>query len=135
MADIKMNKVAKFNALANMIAEDATFEDGSDVREFLTHEAEVTAKRNAHKSSKPTKKQIENAEVLEQIKSLLVENKRMTASEIAKALDLSSPQKVTGIVRTADISTVKDKRVTYCNGISIVRDKRVTYYTLLPTED
>ena len=123
MADIKMNQVAKFNALADMIAEDATFEDGSDVREFLTHEAEVTAKRNAHKSSKPTKKQTENAEVLEQIKSLLAENKRMTASEIAKALDLSSPQKVVGIVRTCT------------HGIGTVKDKRVTYYTLLSTED
>lgn len=122
MANIKMNKVAKFNALADMIAEDATFEDGTNVREFLAHEAEVTVKRNAHKSSKPSKKQIENAEVLEHIKSLLAENERMTASEIAKALDLSSPQKVVGIVRTAD-------------GISTVKDKRVTYYTLLSTED
>ena len=123
MANIKMNKVAKFNALADMIAEDAIFEDGTNVREFLAHEAEVTAKRNAHKSSKPTKKQTENAEVLEQIKSLLAENKRMTASEIAKALDLSSPQKVVGIVRTCT------------HGIGTVKDKRVTYYTLLSTED
>lgn len=122
MADVRLNKVAKFNALVDMVAEDAVFEDGTNVREFLTHEAEVTAKRNAHKSSKPTKKQTENAEVLEQIKSLLAENERMTASEIAKALNLSSPQKVVGIVRTAD-------------GVYTVKDKRVTYYTLSATEE
>lgn len=121
MADIKMTKVAKFNALVDMIAEDTTFEDGTNVREFLAHEADVTAKRNAHKSSKPSKKQIENTEVLEQIKSLLTENERMTASEIAKALDLSSPQKVVGIVRTAE-------------GITTVKEKRVTYYTLSAEE-
>lgn len=122
MADVKMNKVEKFNALVGMIAEGATFKDGTDIREFLAHEAEVTAKRNAHKSSKPSKKQAENAETLEKIKSLLAENERMTASEIAKALDLSSPQKVVGIVRTAD-------------GVDTVKDKRVTYYTLSSVED
>lgn len=116
MAD-KMTKVAKFNAIAEMVAEDAVFENGENIREFLAHEVELTEKRNSRKSSKPTKKQTENAETLEKIKTLLAENGKMTATEIAKALDLNSPQKVVGIVRTAD-------------GIDKVSEKRVTYYTV-----
>lgn len=119
MADIKMNKVAKFNALANMIAEDATFEDGSDVREFLTHEAEVTAKRNAHKSSKPTKKQIENAELVERIKSILADSENgMTTTEISKALGGEyTPQKISALLHRAD-------------GINITKEKKVTYFSV-----
>jgi hypothetical protein len=119
MADIKMNKVAKFNALANMIAEDATFEDGSDVREFLTHEAEVTAKRNAHKSSKPSKKQIENAELVERIKSILADSENsMTTTEISKALGGEyTPQKISALLHRAD-------------GINITKEKKVTYFSV-----
>lgn len=121
MADVRMNKVAKFNALVDMIAEGTVFEDGSDVREFLTHEAEVTAKRNSHKSSKPGKKQIENAEIAEKIKGVLAENGRMTATEIRDALGLSSTQKVSGVIKTSE-------------GITATKDKRVTYYTLTTEE-
>jgi len=119
MTDIKMNKVAKFNALADMIAEDATFEDGSDVREFLTHEAEVTAKRNAHKSSKPTKKQIENAELVERIKSILADSENgMTTTEISKALGGEyTPQKISALLHRAD-------------GINITKEKKVTYFSV-----
>lgn len=116
-----MTKVEKFNALVNMVAEGAAFEDGQTVAEFLAHEANITAKRNARKSNKPTKKQAENAETVEKIKALLAENGRMTATEIAKALDLSSPQKVVGIIRVAE-------------GIDKVSDKRVTYFTLVDAE-
>lgn len=109
-----MTKVEKFNAIANMVAEDATFEDGTTVVEFLAHEAEMTAKRNSRKSGKPSKKQVENAETLEKIKGLLAENERMTATEIAKTLELSSPQKVVGIIRNGEgVTTVSEKRVTY----------------------
>ena len=119
MTDIKMNKVAKFNALADMIAEDATFEDGSDVREFLTHEAEVTAKRNAHKPSKPTKKQIENAELVERIKSILADSENgMTTTEISKALGGEyTPQKISALLHRAD-------------GINITKEKKVTYFSV-----
>lgn len=119
MADIKMNKVAKFNALVDMIAEGATFEDGSDVREFLTHEAEVTAKRNAHKSSKPTKKQIENAELVERIKSILADSENgMTTTEISKALGGEyTPQKISALLHRAD-------------GINITKEKKVTYFSV-----
>lgn len=119
MADIKMNKVAKFNALANMIAEDATFEDGMNVREFLAHEAEVTAKRNAHKSSKPSKKQIENAELVERIKSILADSENgMTTTEISKALGGEyTPQKISALLHRAD-------------GINITKEKKVTYFSV-----
>lgn len=121
MADVKMTKVAKFNAIADLIPADTVFPDGSSVAEFLAHEAEITTKRNSRKSSKPSKKQAENATIADQMRELLADNERMTATEIAKALGLPSPQKVVGIVRTT-------------TGIARVSDKRVTYYTLEEAE-
>lgn len=120
MAEVKMTKVAKFNAIMDMVGADATFEDGTTVAEFLNHEIEITNKRNARKSSKPSAKETANAEIAEKMVELLKENEKMTASEIAKALDLSSPQKVVGVVRNYAKDTITTEK-----------DKRVTYYTLI----
>lgn len=112
MTEVKMTKVAKFNAIAEMVSADATFEDGTSVVEFLAHEAELTDKRNKRKTTKVSAKSVENAEIAEKIVSLLEENEKMTATEIAKALDLSSPQKVVGVVKnyaTETVTTEKEK--------------------------
>lgn len=117
----KMTKVAKFNAIAEIVGSDATFEDGTSIAEFLAHEVEMTERRNHRKSTSPSKKSIENAEIAQRIREFLAENDKATASEIAKALDLSSPQKVSGVVKYAD-------------GIYTTKDGRKTVYTLSEEE-
>lgn len=95
-----MTKVAKFNALAEMIGADAVFEDGTKVADFLAHEVEMTNKRNARKSMSPTKTQKENEEIKTKILDTLTDTSDgMTASEVAKTLDLNSPQKATALLK------------------------------------
>ena len=95
-----MTKVAKFNALAEMVGTDAVFEDGTKVSDFLAHEVEMTNKRNARKSVSPTKAQKENAEIKTKILDTLADaSDGMTASEVAKALGLNSPQKATALLK------------------------------------
>ena len=119
MADIKMNKVAKFNALADMIAEDTTFEDGTNVREFLNKEADMVEQRNAHRKSTLTKAQKANAELVERIKSILADSENgMTTTEISKALGGEyTPQKISALLHRAD-------------GINITKEKKVTYFSV-----
>lgn len=93
-----ITKVEKFNAIINAI-DGMTFE-GFDAKEFLEKEIEATKKKNARKSSTPSKSQRANAETKEKILALLADHADgMTATEVAKALDLSSPQKASALLR------------------------------------
>jgi hypothetical protein len=114
----KLTKVAKFNAIAEMVGADATFEDGSSIVEFLAHEVEMTEKRNKRKSSSPSKKSIANKEIAKKIREAILESdaQKLTATEVANTVGLSSPQKVVGVIKAnpdAGIGTISEKRKTY----------------------
>lgn len=95
-----MTKVAKFTAIANALeAQGITFED-FDAQAFLAKEIETTNKKNAHKSTTPTKTQKENEEIKGKIVALLADREDgMTAGEVATALGLSSPQKASALLK------------------------------------
>lgn len=95
MANV-MTKVQKFDAIAKAL--DGVELEGFDVQEFLAHEIEQTNKRNARKSTSPSKTQKENSAIKARILEVLADSEGMTASEVAKALDLSSPQKASALL-------------------------------------
>lgn len=91
-----------------------------EVREKLTALQESLAKRNANKTSKPTKTQRENAEVKEKVVELLTANPEgMQAKNVAAALELSSPQKASALLK----QLVDDGLLEKVEG-----DKRVTLF-------
>ena len=73
---------------------------------FLIERKELHIKKNAAKSSKPTARQAENADLGKDILSAMESGKSLTVAEIMKAtpsiaalpLDVCSPQRVTAIV-------------------------------------
>lgn len=101
-----ITKVEKFDAIAKFLADKGIttlpIEGKGDfvVADFITAEIEQTNKRNARKSTSPTKTQKENAEIKTQILDTLANaSDGMTASEVAKTLGLNSPQKASALLK------------------------------------
>lgn len=92
-----MTKVQKFTAIAKAL-EGVTL-DGFDAQAFLASEIALVNKRNARKSSTPTKTQKENKAVKANILSTLEgAEDGMTATEVGKVLGLT-PQKVSALMK------------------------------------
>ena len=72
-------------------------------------------KRNATKSGKPTKKQIENEGIKARIVELLTGHEPMQAKEVAAELELSSSQQASALLRqlveAGTVEKVVEKRV------------------------
>lgn len=89
-----------------------------EVAERLTALQESLAKRNANKTSKPTKTQRENADVKVKVMELLTANPDgMQAKDVAVALELTSPQKASALlnqlVKSGELEKVEgEKKVT-----------------------
>ena len=94
-----MTKIEKLNAIVTAVA-DTKFADGTPMADFLNHEIEMVAKKNTRKSTTPTRKSKENEVIKARILAYLVDNADgATATEIAKGLDLSSPQKASALLK------------------------------------
>lgn len=94
----RMTKVEKLVAIEKAL-EGKTLE-GFDVNEFLEKEIESVKKKNARKSVTPTKAQKENEIIKTNILSALADHvDGMTATEVARALNLSSPQKASALLK------------------------------------
>ena len=92
-----MTKVQKFTAIAKAL-EGVTL-DGFDAQAFLASEIALVNKRNARKSSTPTKTQKENEAIKANILSTLEgAEDGMTATEVGKVLSLT-PQKVSALMK------------------------------------
>lgn len=93
----KMTKRDYFNAIRELVA------NRPDLVAFIDHEVELLSKKNATRSTKPTKAQVENANLAEKVVETLVSGKPYTVSEIQKEVaelsDLSN-QRATAIVRS-----------------------------------
>lgn len=103
MTDTKAEKARKEKTMTNR----EFFENiiAADINEAMTSHArhciEMLDKRNSSRSSKQTKKQQENAVIMEAIMELFRENNSLrTASDIAGAIeDISSVQKASALAR------------------------------------
>ena len=69
-----------------------------ELKEFAKAEIVKLDERNANRSSKPTKTQIENEPIKEKILEVLSTEERMVASAIAERLEIST-QKVSALCR------------------------------------
>ena len=68
---------------------------------FLLHEMELLQKKNASRSTKPTAKQMANAELADEVYEAMGDGKSYTVAEIkamVPALADANPQKVTAIL-------------------------------------
>lgn len=99
MAEKKMTKVEMFKEIRKVLTDETQIA-------FIDHQIEMTEKKNATKSSKPTARQAENAELGKDILAAMESGKPLTITEIMKVapliaalpLDVCSPQRVTAIV-------------------------------------
>ena len=117
---MKVTKKDNYSALRT-IAENA---NRSDLVEFIDHELEMLAKKNATRSTKPTASQVENAEIAELVPTVLESGKMYRLSEIKalipKLADASGTQRIAVICRKLETEGVLTKTV----------DKRVIDYSL-----
>jgi len=83
----------------------------SEVEELVEKAKEELAKldaRNANRKTKPSKKQIENAQVIEKIKSVLTTEVQI-ASEIAEKCEISIPKASSLLSRMDGVTITKVK--------------------------
>ena len=97
------------------------------LKEFVEHEKELLANKNAKKSSEPTKAQKANEELAQTIYNGMAEGKTYKCADIAKEIPECagmSTQKISPIMRNhEDVLWVK------------VVEKRVTMYKKIVAED
>ena len=109
----KMTKKDYFNAVLDLIdtmsATDPTETFGKrkvtapDMRTFIEHEMELLNKKNTTRSNKPTKGQVENANLAEKVLENMEIGKSYTVSEIqTNVVELAklSNQRATAVVRS-----------------------------------
>lgn len=87
-----MTKTEMFTAIrANLV-------DAEQIA-FIDHEIEMLAKRNANRSSKPSKAQLEKDALRAQIVDFLGENERATCAQVAEAVGVTL-HSATGLLTT-----------------------------------
>ena len=116
----KTTKREHFTTIANILATT----NHPDLEAVMLHEIELLDKKNANRSTKPTKTQEENADIAALIPTVLEAGKWYRLSEI-KALvpalaDASGTQRIAVICRRLEAEGVLSKMV----------EKRVVYYAL-----
>ena len=90
-----MTLVEKFEAIANVVKD-------KEMKDFLMERAAQVTKRNSYKSSKPTKTQVANEKVKDEIRAYLSTlEKPVQCKDIGSALGLSS-NKVSAMIRQMD---------------------------------
>ena len=90
----KMTKIEMFSQILTHLTD-------ADEIAFIKHEIELTAKKNASRSSKPTKVQIANATLADEIYNAMKDGQAYRISEIKAlipALADANPQKVSAIL-------------------------------------
>ena len=98
----KMNMVSKFAAVKSLLNGEAV--EGftlADALSFIDERIAITEKKNASGSGerKPTKVQVENEGIKEQIADVLRSvGKPMTIGEICKAVGIESNQKISALI-------------------------------------
>ena len=101
-----------------------------EITNFATAAIEKLDKRNAARSSKPTKSQIANAALMNEIGAFLEGKENVLASEIAAHFNITT-QKVTGVLALM----VKDNRVTVAEVKVPKQGKRKAYTLMTGTEE
>ena len=126
----KMTKKDYFNAVLDLIdtmsATDPTETFGErkvtapDMHTFIENEIELLTRKNASRSTKPTKSAIETADIAEKILAILPASGKFTATEIANMSDSlkgTSNQRMTAalkvLVSTKLVENIREKGKSY----------------------
>ena len=112
----KITKMDNFKAIT-VVLKDA---GRTDLVAVMEHEMELLTKKNSYKSDKPTKAQVENANLKHVIAEQMVAGKAYTITDMQKSFeglaDLSN-QRVSAIVRqmveSGEVVKTIDKRKSY----------------------
>jgi len=88
-----MTKVERFNEMLNK------YDFNEDEVAFITNEIALITKRNARKSTKPTKAQIANIAVKENIANALAEVSEPITAKAVGELVAISPQKASALLK------------------------------------
>ena len=117
---IRVTKKDNYSALLAL----SQVQENPTLVEFIEHEMEMLANKNAKRSTKPTAAQVENAEIADLVPTVMESGKMYRLSEI-KALvpalaSASGTQRIAVICRKLEAEGVLVKTV----------DKRVIYYSL-----
>ena len=117
----KLTKTQMFNKIKAQLTD-------ADEIAFIEHEIELVTKKNAAKSDKPTKKQVANSEIKDELFAAMEEGKPYTIGDMLKLIpcvaDLTN-QKVSALVRQLK----EDGKV------ERTEVKRVAYFTKVADED
>jgi ribosomal protein S25 len=122
MENKKMTKKENFNELMNIVTTLDIDENKKDnLLSFIEHELELLEKKNSRKSDKPTKKQVENAELSEKIYNEMEESVYYQPKALAETYDISTQKIVpiiTHLINEGLISKTKMKggKVVYYKG-------------------
>ena len=90
-----MTKIEMFNAIASVPA----VADNAEMIEFINHEIELITKRNATRSSKPTKAQLEREAQYNTLVEWLGENAKATCAQVADYMGVTL-HSATGLLTT-----------------------------------
>lgn len=114
------NKMTKVETIKAIIEK---YGVSGEEKTFLEHEIELIEKRNAYKSSKPTKKQVENDALAARLLELIEEDACYTATDLAEMMGVDaegnpySPQKMSSLLKklkeSGEVVTGTIKRRTY----------------------
>lgn len=89
-----MTKREMLNKIATLCSNDA------EIVAFCGHEIELLDRKKNHKSDKPTKKQVENAELIAKIVAFVGEKGVVTCGDVENAFGISN-QKASALLRQA----------------------------------
>jgi Fic family protein len=99
MENKKMTKKENFNELMNIVTTLDIDENKKDnLLSFIEHEIELLDKKNGHKSTKPTKKQIANHETSLALVNEMEEGNYYTSKELGELMGVSF-QKIVALVK------------------------------------
>ena len=115
-----MTKREMFVAIKAVVA------DNQEMVDFLDHQIEVLDSRKNSKSSKPTAKQLENAELKERIKEMLADE-RHTCGELSKALTAERGEDISSQRVSALLTQMGDKGT---NEVVKTMEKKVAWFSL-----
>ena len=109
----KITKKDNFKAIVTVLEQ----ANRADLVEVMNHEIELLEKKNSYKSDKPTKLQVENANLKALILSSMEQGKNYTVTDICELINVPSNQKVTALVtqlaKAEQVRKTVDKRKSY----------------------
>ena len=103
MADKKMTKRDYFNALLNI----SEVKENKSMVDFINHELELLEKKNASKSTKPTKKQGANEKLKDLILNSMEIDTPYTVTELCNNIDIDQ-----NLLNELGVQTLTNSKVT-----------------------